>query len=125
MDLEVYNAILAYHYSDRLKAIFIIAGNLLSAYEDSRTGVDIIHALFDALKGEVAISTTILSEKAGWASRDLDTASRNIDNALLYFDLQDIRKSTECIANAVSNVTTLAERSMKELKRLGVWEAGF
>jgi hypothetical protein len=107
--------ILSYHYSDRLKAILIIAGNLLQAYEDSRRREDIMYALFDALEGEINLSWAVLSKEATWAERGLEEARHNLHQSIRQFNLGDVKGSEEYISRAISNVTTIAEKSFERL----------
>lgn len=108
--------ILAYHYADRLKTVFLITNHLLESCERARNKEEIIHALFDALEGEVNTATTVLSRTGAENRRHLEEARHFLHSALYHFNTGEMEKSMEQIAKAVSRVTTIAERSMRELE---------
>jgi hypothetical protein len=105
-------SILAYHYADRLKAVFLITGSLLESYERSHSREEIIHALFDALEEEVNTAATVLGKTN---QRRLEEARHSLHRALYHFNTGEMDKSREQIAGAISSVTTIAEKSIREL----------
>jgi Na+/phosphate symporter len=107
------DALKRYHYSDRMKALFLLANNLLEAYE-YQAKEDIIHALFDSLEGELELSSAIIGERA---EKEIDSARHNLHRAIREFNTGDVRKSREYIARAISNVTTIAEEAYRTLER--------
>jgi septation ring formation regulator EzrA len=108
-------AILAYHYADRLKAVFLIANSLLDSYEKSESREDMIHALFDALDGEVSTAAAVLGKASPESQWHLEDARHSLHQALYHFNTGEMGRSREQLARAISSVTTVAERSVRKL----------
>ena len=108
--------VLLYHYAERLKAVFIIASHLLDSYERARDREEIIHALFDALDGEVNIAMVVLGKTGAHNQRYVEEAQHALHSALSYFNTGETAKSREKLAEAISSVVTIADRSLRELE---------
>ena len=96
-----------------MKALFLIANSLLEAYESYDRKEDIIHTLFDSLEGELGFSSAIMKGES--EKRELDLAGHNLHESIKEFNTGNLAKSKEYLARAISNVTTIAARSSKEL----------
>jgi hypothetical protein len=105
------DSILSYHYSDRLKALLLIADNLLGAYEASGEGRDIIYALFDSIEGEINLSRAVSKSK----EKEWEDIRHLIHQSMKEFNVGSMAKSREWMGRAISKVTTIAERAMQKL----------
>jgi|GEM_PF-4421008 hypothetical protein len=108
------SSLMAYHYSDKMKTLLLMANNLLEAYENYDKKEDIIHAMFDSLDGEMRTLFVALRDKTH--EKEADSAYHNLHKAIKEFNTVNMKKSKEYIAKAVSNVTTIAEKSFKDLE---------
>jgi predicted PolB exonuclease-like 3'-5' exonuclease len=104
---DVKTALKRYQFAERLKSELIIASTML---QKSAKGEDLLPSFFDALLKEIRIA------HAATGSKELSDAEMKIMECSGSISANDYERANKCIAEALSLVTTLAQRSAEILK---------
>ncbi|MHC1566876.1 MAG: hypothetical protein ACXQTD_03930 [Candidatus Syntropharchaeia archaeon] len=117
--MDVKKAVTDYQLAERIKSEIIIASKLLgglSGFEEKHFegGKKLFVLFLEALLAEIRLSQNIVK------SKNFSDAENKIMETIGRVESSQFEEASECVAKALSHITTSAQRSMEVLMKEGL-----